>query len=219
MATLFLLCNAFLVGAAHALEPDHVAAVSTFISRYPGRRRAVLFSLRWGFGHMLPILALAAVAAVVGSRLPVAFSAYTERLVGVALVGLGVWVLAEVVRGRIHLHIHEHGGVRHAHLHTHLRREDHDHAHVVVAVGMVHGLAGGASALALLPLSMQSSWLLALAYILTFSLGVALAMAVYGVSVNALIERVTPVGSRWLQWTRATAGASSLLLGMFWLLR
>ncbi len=45
------LLTAVSLGFLHALEPDHMAAVTTFVSRRPRPREAVGFGVRWGLGH------------------------------------------------------------------------------------------------------------------------------------------------------------------------
>jgi len=220
MMTALFLANAFLLGLAHALEPDHVAAVSTFISRYPGRRRAVRFCVRWGIGHMIPLLACLVGAGLVGTALPAGSASYAERGVGLMLIGLGAWLVRDVWSGRVHLHAHEHGGVRHVHLHAHVHTPAHDHGHArtVVAVGIMHGLAGSASVLVLAAVSMGSSVWLGAAYVLTFSCGVIVAMALYGVSTGAVLERFARARPGWLRLTQLAAGGFSVLLGAVWVL-
>jgi len=49
--------TAAMLGCLHALEVDHLVAVSTFVSRRPTAAAAVRFGFRWGFGHSLAVLA------------------------------------------------------------------------------------------------------------------------------------------------------------------
>jgi high-affinity nickel permease len=46
----------FLHGMRHALEPDHVAAVSTVLAEQRSGRATVGFALAWGAGHGLTLL-------------------------------------------------------------------------------------------------------------------------------------------------------------------
>lgn len=224
MTVVLLLLNAFLLGLAHALEPDHVAAVSTFLSRYPGRVRAVRFCVRWGMGHMLPLLLSVVIVAMLGTALPVRLATYAERGVGAILVLLGVWVLREVWVGRVHSHQHEHGGVAHTHLHAHTRNHDsehehvpHVHAHGAFLVGIVHGFAGSASVLVLALVAGATSPWLSAAYVATFGSGVVVAMALYGWSAGMLLERIATPHGPWLRLTQTAAGSCSVLLGAYWL--
>lgn len=223
MSVVLLLANAFLLGLAHALEPDHVAAVSTFLSRYPSRVRAIRFCVQWGVGHMLPLLASAVVAATIGAALPSRAAAYAEPAVGAMLVLLGAWVLREVWRGRVHSHTHEHDGVVHTHLHAHAEGNDSEHAHVphvhahgAFLVGIVHGFAGSASVIVLALVAGASSLWLSGAYVATFSGGVIVAMAAYGWSAGILLERIASRRSS-LRLVQAGTGSCSMLLGAYWL--
>jgi ABC-type nickel/cobalt efflux system permease component RcnA len=226
MSVALLLANAFLLGLAHALEPDHVTAVSTFLSRYPGRVRAIRFCVQWGVGHMFPLLGAAVAAATVGAALPVRVAGYAERGVGAMLVLLGAWVLWEVWRGRIHSHLHEHDGVVHSHFHAHPHADfsahahaEHVHAHGAFLVGVVHGFAGSAAVIVLALAAGASSLWLSGAYVATFSSGVIVAMAAYGWSAGALLERIAIRRSASLRFVQVATGSCSLLLGAYWLSR
>ena len=48
-------------------------------------------------------------------------------------------------------------------------------------IGLLHGLAGSAPALALIPVVAYGQWSLAMIYLMIFSLGVILSMLVFGV--------------------------------------
>ena len=109
-----------LLGVRHALDADHVAAVTAIVSRHREVRRAAWIGAWWGLGHSAILLVVGTV--VVGFKLaiPERTALSFELLVGIMLVVLGVSVLWRVRRERWHWHVHEHeGGVRHAHLHVH----------------------------------------------------------------------------------------------------
>src|SRR5438094_248001 len=46
----------FLLGARHALDADHVAAVSTILSDRPNLRASGFIGFCWGFGHTAVLL-------------------------------------------------------------------------------------------------------------------------------------------------------------------
>src|SRR5690349_9186092 len=56
MTPLLPLLTAFATGFTHALAPDHVAAVTTFVSRRPAPRECIRFGARWGLGHSASVL-------------------------------------------------------------------------------------------------------------------------------------------------------------------
>ena len=49
----------FLLGMRHALEADHIAAVSSIAARRTGVRDIVKHGLTWGLGHTLTLFAFA----------------------------------------------------------------------------------------------------------------------------------------------------------------
>jgi len=51
------------LGARHALEPDHLAAVSVLTADGPSARRGMLVGALWGVGHALALLACGVVVA------------------------------------------------------------------------------------------------------------------------------------------------------------
>ena len=44
------------LGLRHALDPDHVAAVSTIVSESKSMRRSSLIGTFWGLGHTVALL-------------------------------------------------------------------------------------------------------------------------------------------------------------------
>jgi hypothetical protein len=104
--------------------------------------------------------------------------------------------------------------VVHAHLATSEKVSNHDHAPILV--GIVHGLAGSAPALALIPATLYQPTL-GLSYVLIFSAGVLAGMLTFGI----LLSR----GQRFLlrhhpllfDGGRAMLGAGAAILGVFWL--
>ena len=78
-----------LLGMRHALEPDHLAAVSTLVSAERGGYRAALLGACWGLGHTLALLAVGIVLVVLQAEMPTRVSDLFEFSVAVMLVGLG----------------------------------------------------------------------------------------------------------------------------------
>ena len=127
---------ALVAGFAHALEPDHMAAVTTFVSRRPRPLQAAGFGLRWGAGHAAAIVAVGCVLIALRVRLPDGVARGLEFGVGAMLVGLGMWLLWSVLHERAHRLA---GGAADAHPGHH-----HHGGRGSLWVGMAHGLAGTA---------------------------------------------------------------------------
>jgi len=90
------------LGIAHAFEPDHMAAVSTFVAARPTPREAARFGFKWAIGHGLSMLALGAALYLLKRAIhqPALFSSgVLDRVVGVVLLGLGVWMAIQLRTG------------------------------------------------------------------------------------------------------------------------
>src|ERR1043166_4015817 len=124
----------FLLGMQHALEADHIAAVSSLAARRTNVADIVKHGLTWGLGHTLTLFVFAGVAILLGHAIPEHVAQPLEAAVGVMLVGLGVHVLWRLWRDRVHFHRHSHGDETthfHAHSHAHeaVRHERSPHMH------------------------------------------------------------------------------------------
>ena len=91
----------FLVGMQHALEPDHIAAVSSIAARGTRMADIVKHGLTWGLGHSLTLFSFAGAAIVLGWAIPDILAQPLEAAVGVMLVGLGAHVLWRLWRYRV----------------------------------------------------------------------------------------------------------------------
>ncbi len=179
----------FLLGVRHALDADHVVAVTTMLAQRPGFRRSGFIGFCWGCGHTAVLLAVGVAVLALKITIPDPVAQACESIVGLMLVALGFALAVTLYREQWHLHIHEHAGARHAHLHSHRLGEDHAHRHgwrdslPPMLVGMVHGLAGSA-ALMLVVLSTAHTFWEGIVYILLFGAGSILGMAALGVLIG-----------------------------------
>lgn len=121
------LATALLLGFQHALEADHMVAVTTFVADKPTAPHALRFGFRWGFGHSLAVIAFGGVLLATGLSWPARYDAVGEGIVGAMLIGLGIWA----VRTARKLHFHPPAGHGdHAHLHAHPAPAPvHEHGH------------------------------------------------------------------------------------------
>ncbi len=163
MTLLGLVLAGLVAGSVHVLSgPDHLAALSPLGA---GRRRGWLLGALWGLGHAAGVALLGGLILLFRSRWePALLSAWGERLVGVVLVGLGLWGLRKALSPWLHAHTHHHGEQVHTHLHWHPpgagqhHPDQHRHRHTSFLVGSLHGVAGGSHLLGVLPtLALPSS--------------------------------------------------------------
>jgi hypothetical protein len=208
----------FLLGLQHALEADHVAAVTSIASRESSVRGMVRHGAVWGLGHALSLAAFSGVVIALGRSIDGRAAAGLEALTGVLLVGLGCAVLVRLRRRRVHFHAHEHrDGTAHFHAHAHVSEGAHDataheHGHAgglplaTFLVGGVHGLAGSAAVIVLATAS-ATTFAAAVSLVALFGLGSILGMA----TLSAVIAVPLRYTARSLGWFH---GASHALLGV-----
>jgi len=212
-----------LLGLRHALDADHVAAVSTLVARERGFVPSCLLGAFWGAGHTLALLG--AGIAVITFKLTITpgLEDALERTVGLVLVLLGGHVLLRALGElRVHGHEHTHGGGAHRHVHVHVGSPDAAHVHLFrvggrpFVVGLLHGLAGSAT-LTLLVLGTIASPISALAYILVFGIGSTAGMLLLSGLVGLPVA-LAAGGARRLQTAiQIVAGIGSVALGI-WML-
>jgi cytochrome c biogenesis protein CcdA len=165
------------LGMVHALDADHVMAVSGMSSRRPGLRTALSYAGRWGAGHGLTLLGIGASVLLLGMAVPETLSHYAERAVGAALIVIALAVMWDLRRERALAADEDRGGAARP-------------GPGAVVVGILHGLAGSAPLLAVVPLmELDSPWL-GLAYLGVFGLGVVLAMLALGGLLGAALQRL-----------------------------
>jgi len=218
MNLLLAYTTALLVGSVHALDADHMAAVTAFAVRRPHWREAAGFGLRWALGHGAAVVLVGAGILLIGVRFPDGTDALLERLVGFVLIGLGAWTVWSA--RRIHAHEHVHGdGTPHVHLHSHAFVRSHDHRHGATAVGVLHGLAGSAPAVALVPVASFDSAGQGIVYLLLFAVGTAAGMALYAMLAGLVIGRAAVRSERLARGLGIATGCITMAVGAVWLIR
>ena len=222
---LALFALGFTLGVKHALDPDHLVAVSTIVSTNRSLTRSSLAGVFWGAGHTTSLLIAGMIVLALRVSIPERFAAGAERAVAVMLLVLGLNALWRAIKSsKFHIHAHTHGGRPHIHFHTHEQDRilQHDHSHVFrmgvrsFVVGMVHGLAG-TGALMVLVLAAAPSFLAGSVYILLFGVGSVGGMLI----LSSLISIPFVVSARSFQLCNsALQFATALLsigLGLYWI--
>ena len=214
----------FLLGMRHALEADHIAAVSSIAARRSNVADIVKHGLTWGIGHTLTLFTFAGAALVLGRAVPETLARPIEFAVGVMLVGLGAHVLWRLWRDRVHFHKHHHGdGTVHVHVHSHagettphsgaLHTHEHGFRWRTLLVGLMHGMAGSA-ALLVLTVSQASSVAIGLGYVALFGLGSMIGMG----ALSTVIAVPIALSARWLTLAnnglQAAIGAITVAIGV-----
>ena len=211
----------FGLGILHALDADHVMAVSGLASSRPGLKSSISFCLRWAIGHGLILLSVAMVVYVLDMAIPVQMSSLAENLIGFVLIIIGLLVLFDLYKRKAHLSFHHHQGMP-AHIHWHVphnesgqnnMRSTH-HEHRAVLVGMLHGMAGSAPLLAIIPVTQSDNAWMALFYVLLFSVGVISSMMLCGGLLGIVFKRVSAYGHNVLFALRSMIAFSAITFGV-----
>jgi ABC-type nickel/cobalt efflux system permease component RcnA len=205
-----ILLTGFLAGLVHVLSgPDHLAAVAPYASKtHTGAWRS---GFNWGIGHTTGVVVVGIIAVLLRNILPIeALSAWSERIVGVVLIGIGIWGLRAAFKAKLHGHEHDHDGHgphTHYHLHTknipHMERAAHAHSHGPLGVGFLHGVAGSSHLFGVLPALALPSLTASFVYLAAFGIG----------SIGAMTGFSSIVGLAAGVASARTSGAYPLFLG------
>ena len=182
-----ILASGFVVGLLHALDADHLAAVSTLVSERRSLLSSSLIGGWWGLGHTVSLLLAGVVVILLQVQISPRLEQSLEFGVALMLIGLGANVLYKLYKGgKLHAHVHTHGEHKHIHPHLHspasaserpINPQTQPQTHHgfrlgarPLLIGMVHGLAGSAG-LFLLGVAAIQSVIGKFAYIAVFGIG------------------------------------------------
>lgn len=215
---MFIIITGALAGLFHVLSgPDHLTAVAPLAVLE--RRRGWLAGWTWGAGHAAGVAVVAVLAVLLKDLLPptAVLSAWSERLVGVALVAIGIWALRRSMR--VSAAVHSHGALSHLHLHIGrgpgwLRRLG--HAHASFYLGILHGIAGSSHFFGVLPALALPTRGAALAYIAAFGVGTIAAMSAFAALAGLAGNRL-PQGGLGHRLMLRTAALLAIGVGGVWL--
>ncbi|MCX6151273.1 MAG: sulfite exporter TauE/SafE family protein [Ignavibacteriales bacterium] len=191
--------SGFAAGFLHVLSgPDHLAAIAPLAAEK--RKSTWNIGLRWGLGHTSGVFIIGVLLIIFRDLIPFyIFSSFSEKLVGIILIGIGLWGLQKVFTNKIHVHEHEHNGITHKHFHSHTHTANNDkpsthfHTHTALAVGLLHGLAGSSHIFGVLPALAFSNKVQSIEYLISFGMGTILAMMAFsqliGISSNYFVNK------------------------------
>ncbi|MFJ8069228.1 urease accessory protein UreH [Peribacillus sp. NPDC096447] len=160
MSLLLVLAIGFVLGIKHALEPDHIIAVSTIASQSKKIWKSSLAGVFWGIGHTLTLLVFGVILILLKNEIPEAWAMSLEFLVGIMLVYLGITTIFSWKQTKRH----DHTGRT-----TYLKS---------MLVGIVHGLAGSAAMVLLTLSTIDAAWQGAI-YIIIFGVGTCIGMLLF----------------------------------------
>jgi len=200
-----------LLGMRHALEPDHLAALSVLLTGERSVRKAAWLGVYWGIGHTLTLLAAGTLLVVLRAEMPAMASDVLACAVALMLVGFGfraIYLSARPVpAGPTHSHVH---GATSASAST----RSWTLARRPLLVGAVHGLAGSGALTALVMATIPSIGA-RLTYLALFGVGSTLGMAALSGLLGWPIARVGTHGGVARSISLAV-GCISIILGLYW---
>lgn len=153
---LFLFFLALTLGFRHGIDWDHIAAITDITGATTKKKDGLLMGLFYILGHATIIVVLGLLSVLIGVTLPTWVDSVMERIVGVTLILLGVWLLTSIIlhgkqfrmkSSRIFLleqsiklynWVHDH--IPHTHQHKHIELPESVSGKTAYLIGMIHGI-------------------------------------------------------------------------------
>ncbi len=213
----------FLAGSVHVVSgPDHLSAVAP-LSIEEGKASWKM-GLLWGVGHTSGVMIVGLIALLGRELIPIdLISNWSERFVGVVLIGIGIWGIRKALKNKVHVHKHNHEDNEHTHIHTHNTEAEHaspvahKHTHAALAVGIIHGFAGSSHFIGVLPALALPTTSASVLYLGGYGVGTIIAMvgftALLGIAAKKLAEKGVEVYRKLL----ITFSTAAIGIGLFWL--
>ena len=92
-----LVATAIALGFRHGFDWDHLAALSDIAASQQSRRRSMMLATLYALGHAAVAFAIGAAVILASAHLPESVGNAMERLVGVTLIALGLWVIVSTL--------------------------------------------------------------------------------------------------------------------------
>jgi len=212
------------VGIQHAFEPDHIAAISTLISKSrftqktkkqflkDSLTKSSILGVLWGAGHTTTLALIGFLVYVFAITINNQVFTGFELVVGIMLVVLGLTTILnrKITFKRKHPHQHKDGSIHFGeHVHTDF---DHKHGHKSYVIGLIHGLAGSGSLVVLTAATLDNMESI-LAFIVIFGIGSIIGMTLIS-SVLGLPFILSQKIPNLQKIIRYSAGAFSFILGV-----
>ena len=86
------------LGLRHGIDWDHIAAITDVTHTQPSRIRGLAMGTMYALGHAAVVIVLGLLAITAAAQMPGWIDGYMERVVGITLVFLGLWVFYSLIR-------------------------------------------------------------------------------------------------------------------------
>lgn len=222
VSTLGVLSLGLIFGFKHAIEADHIAAVTTIVSERKSILSSALVGGLWGVGHTVTLLVIGLGVILLHVRIAERTALALEFCVALMLVFLGANVIRKLFYGGAFFpdningmsDTNDVGDAEHAPPKNQTARHNLRFGVRPFVVGMIHGVAGSA-ALTLLVLSTIPSPLVGIAYMLVFGIGSIGGMMMMSALIGLPVHFTRNRFARLNLSIRAVAGLFSFGFGLF----
>ncbi|QIZ06135.1 sulfite exporter TauE/SafE family protein [Priestia megaterium] len=202
---LSILLLGFLLGIKHAIEPDHVIAVSTIASESKNLKRSIFAGVYWGIGHTATLFIVGMFLIVAKNTITDTVAMSLEFIVGIMLVSLGLNSIVAIMKHRHHHPLTDGSQTIEKKGRTHYKS---------FFIGLIHGLAGSAAMVLLTMSTVSTAWQGAL-YILIFGCGTVVGMLSFSTVIG--IPFVLTSGKQLNRYLNHLAGIISILFGIYYM--
>lgn len=189
--------SGLVAGSLHVVSgPDHMAALAPLA--VSDRSKALRIGAMWGVGHGLGVVLLGGLGQLFRDAIDISLiSATSERIVGVLLIGMGLWALWHARRPFDPEA--EHG---------------HDHSSMGTAsmIGLLHGAAGGGHLFGVLP-SLALPPAQAALYLLCYLFSAVLTMGTFGLLLGKMAKQG---GATLVRAMMVGCGVVAIGVGIWW---
>lgn len=190
-----------IASATHVMTgPDHLAAVTPLAIE--NKKKSWIIGISWGIGHTTGLLLIGGLFYIFREVFPVKLvSEYSEIIVGIILVIIGLWAIYKLINKNKHIH------------------KETKNVKAAIFVGILHGFAGIYHLLIVLPALALPSQTDAFLYLLGFAIGTLAVMAIYAWSLGTVSQKAIQLNkNKFLYRFRLFGGFSAIAVGIVWII-
>lgn len=204
--------SAILASILHVISgPDHLAAVTPLA--IATKKQGWKTGAGWGLGHLMGMLIVGGLFFVFRDLIPLEqISEFSEQIVALVLIGVGFWALYKIKIARNN--------------NNKIKDEDYLNSDLKItkqqlyssfSIGFLHGLAGIAHFILLLPILALDTYFDALQYLVGFAIGTVFAMTIYSFVIGYVSSYSTKMQSPFFHKFIQLFGALFAIgIGIYW---